>query len=133
SGSSRTAPTSGGAPATSRTPFHPGTRGERRAGGDDEASQVPALHGAELRRSIGRRPRAETGRALSSVGPLPTPDGAPIDPEAVRHHMNGDLTLQQLNRTPPSPLELRRAPLWAHRVPPTVEHSVLGHYLHSNH
>jgi len=101
--------------------------------GDDEASQVPALHGAELRRSIGRRPRAETGRALSSVGPLPTPDGAPIDPEAVRHHMNGDLTLQQLNRTPPSPLELRRAPLWAHRVPPTVEHSVLGHYLHSNH
>src|SRR5215470_18398289 len=95
--------------------------------GDNEAGQLPALQDAELRRSPGRRPRAETGRALSSVGPLPTPDGAPIDPEAVGHHMNGDLTLQQFNRTPPSPLELSWAPLWAHRVPPTVEHSVLGH------
>jgi hypothetical protein len=101
--------------------------------GDDKAGQVPALQGAELRRSTGRRPRAEPGGALSSVGPLPTPDGAPIDPEAVRHHMNGDLTLQQFNRTPPSPLQLSWAPLWAHRIPPTVEHSALGHYLRSNH
>ena len=101
--------------------------------GDDEAGQVPALDGAELGRSTGRWPRAETGGALSSVSSLPTPDGAPIDTEAVRHHMNGDLPLQQFNRTQPSPLELSRAPRWAHRVPPTVEHNVLGHYLHRNH
>src|SRR5215813_12661294 len=101
--------------------------------GDDEAGQVPALDGAELGRSTGRWSRAETGGALSSVSSLPTPDGAPIDTEAVRHHMNGDLPLQQFNRTQPSPLELSRAPRWAHRVPPTVEHNVLGHYLHRNH
>jgi len=101
--------------------------------GDDEAGQLPPLYGAELPRSTRCRPRAETGGALSSVGPLPAPNGAPIDPEAVRHHMNGDLTLQQVNRTQPAPLELSGAPLWAHRVPPTVEHNVLGHYLHSNH
>ena len=101
--------------------------------GDHEAGQLPALRGAEFRRSTGGRPCAETDGALPSVGPLPTADGAPIDPEAVRHHMHGDVTLQQVHRTQSSPLELGWAPLWAHRVPPTVEHSVLGHYLHSNH
>ena len=101
--------------------------------GNDHARQSTALRGAEFRRSPRGRPGAEAGAALSSVGPLPSPDGAPIDAQAVRHHMNGDIALKQVNRTEASLLEFRRAPLWAHAVPPTGEHSRLGHYLGSYH
>src|SRR5262245_25498563 len=97
--------------------------------GHDQAHQSTALPGADLRRSPRGRPGAEAAPALSSVGPLPSPHGAPIDAEAVRHHMHGDITLQQVDRTKASLLEFRRAPLWAHGVPPTGEHSPLGRYL----
>lgn len=101
--------------------------------GHDQARQSTALHDAELRRSPRGRPGAEAGAALSSVGPLPSPNRAPIDAEAVRHHMNGDITLKQVDRSEASLLEFSRAPLWAHAVPPTGEHSRLGHYLGSYH
>jgi hypothetical protein len=96
---------------------------------DDHARQSPTLRGGELRRSPGRRARAQAGMALSSVRPLPSPDGAPIDAKALGHHMNGNVTPEQFHRAESSPLELSWAPLWAHIAPPTVEHSVLGHYL----
>jgi hypothetical protein len=99
---------------------------------DDQARESTALRGAELGRSTGGRPRAQAGAALSSVCPLPSSDGAPIDPEAIRHHMHGDVTLKQFDRTEASLLEFRRAPLWAHAVPPTVEHTALGHYFRRN-
>jgi hypothetical protein len=98
--------------------------------GDDQARQAAALRGAQLRRSTRGWPGAQASAALSSVRALPAPDGAPIDTETVSHHMNGEVTLKQFDRTKSSPLELSRAPLWAHGVPPTVEHTVLGHYLH---
>jgi hypothetical protein len=101
--------------------------------GNDHARQSTALRGVELRRSPGGRPGAEAGAALSSVGSLPSPDGAPIDAEAVSHHMNGDIPLKQVHRTEASLLEFSRTPLWAHAVPPTGEHSRIGHYLGSYH
>jgi hypothetical protein len=101
--------------------------------GHHQTRQSTALRGAKLRRSPGGRPGAEAGAALSSVGPLPSPDGAPIDAKAVRHDMNGDITLKQVDRAEASLLEFSRAPLCAHAVPPTGEHSRLGHYLGSYH
>jgi hypothetical protein len=86
--------------------------------GDDQARQAPPLRGAELRRPPGGRPSPQARPALSSVGPFPSPDGAPIHTEAVRHHMNRDVTLKQFDGTESSLLELSRAPLWAHGVPP---------------
>jgi hypothetical protein len=47
--------------------------------------------------------------------------------------MNGDVTPEQLDRAESSLLEFSRAPLWAHAVPPTAEHSRLGHYLGNYH
>jgi hypothetical protein len=47
--------------------------------------------------------------------------------------MNRDVTLEEFDRAESSPLELSRAPLWAHAAPPTGEHSLLGHYLGRNH
>jgi hypothetical protein len=101
--------------------------------GDDQARQAPALGRAELRRSPGGGPGTQAGAAPASVRPLPSADGAPIDAETLGHHMHGDVTLKQLDRTESSLLEFRRAPLWAHAVPPTGEHSRLGHYLGSYH
>jgi hypothetical protein len=95
--------------------------------GDDHARKAAALGGAQLRRAAGGWPGAQSSAALSSVGSLPAANGTPIDAEAVRHHMHGDLSLQQCDRTEASPLQFRRAPLWAHVVPPTVEHTALGH------
>src|SRR5262249_59977711 len=71
--------------------------------GDDEAGQVPALDGAELGRSTGRWPRAETGGGPSSGGSLSTPGGAPVGTQAVPPPLNGGLPPQQVNLTPPAP------------------------------
>jgi len=101
--------------------------------GDDQARQVPALCGIELRRATGRRPGAHSRASLPSVRSFPSPDRAPINPEAIRHYMNGDVTLKQFDRAESSPLQFSRAPLWAHVVPPTGEHSRIGHYLRSYH
>jgi len=100
---------------------------------DHHARQATALRGTELGRSTGSRPGAQAGAPLSSMCPLPSPDGAPIDADAVSHDMNRDITLQQCDRAESSSLELSRASLWAHAVPPTGKHNLLGHYLHSNH
>ena len=89
-----------------------------------------ALHGAQRRRSTRGRPGAQAGAALSPVRALPAPDGAPIDTETVSHHMNGEVTLKQFDRTKSSPLEFSRAPLWAHGVPPAADHNLLAHYFH---
>jgi len=101
--------------------------------GDDQARQAPALQGAELRRSTGRRPSAQPSGSLSAVRSLPSPDGAPINTEAIRHHMNGDVVLKQFDRAEASPLKFSWTPLWAHVVPPTGKHSRIGHYLRSYH
>jgi hypothetical protein len=101
--------------------------------GHHEARQSLPLGGGQLGRSTGGRPGTEPDAALSSVRPLPSTDRPPIDAEAVSHHMNGDVTLKELDRVESSPLELSRAPLWAHVAPPTGEHSRIGHYLGRNH
>jgi hypothetical protein len=98
---------------------------------DDQARQPTALGRAELRRSPGGGPGAQASAALTSVRPLPSADGAPIDAQALGHDMNGDIALQQVDRAEASLLKFSRAPLWAHAVPPTGEHSRLGHYLGS--
>jgi hypothetical protein len=64
---------------------------------------------------------------------LPPPHRASIDTEALGHDMNGSVSLEEFDRAESPPLELSRAPLWAHVLPPTVKHSVLGHYLHRSH
>jgi hypothetical protein len=86
---------------------------------DDQPRQSTALPRAELRRSPGGQPGAQASAALMSVRPLPAADGAPIDAQALGHDMNGDVTLEQLDRAKSSLLELSRAPLWAHAAPPT--------------
>src|SRR3989442_4473422 len=101
--------------------------------GDDHARESPPLRRRELRRSTGRRACAQAGATLSAVRPVPSTDRAPIDAQALGDDMNGEVTLEQFNRAESSPLELSRAPLWAHVVPPTGKHSVLGPYLHTNH
>ena len=101
--------------------------------GDDHTRESPPLRRRELRRSTGGPAGAQAGPPLSSVHPLPSADRTPIDAEALGYHMNGDVTLEQFNRAESSLLELSRTPLWAHVVPPTGEHTVLGHYLHRNH
>ena len=90
---------------------------------DDQASQSTALPRRELRWSPGGRPGAQAGAALPSVRPLPSADGAPIDAQALGHDMNGDVTLEQVDRAESSLFEFSRAPLWAHAAPPTGEHS----------
>ena len=96
----------------------------------DQARQSTALGRAELRRSPGGWPGAQAGAALASVRPLPSADGAPIDTQALGHDMNGDITLEQLDRAYPSSLELSRAPLWAHGHLPQ---KIIGHYLCRSH
>jgi hypothetical protein len=98
---------------------------------DDQPRQSTALHRTELRRSPGGQPGAQASAALTSVRPLPPADGAPIDAQALGYDVNGDVTLEQLDRAESSLLEFSRAPLWAHAAPPTGEHSRLGHYLGS--
>jgi hypothetical protein len=100
---------------------------------DDQARQSTALPRTELRRAPGGRAGAQAGAALTSVRPLPSADGAPIDAQTLRHDMHGDITLEQVDRAESSLLEFSRAPLWAHAAPPTAEHSRLGHYLSSYH
>src|SRR5215813_2008459 len=100
-----------------------GVAGSFRAG-DDEARQSTALGGAELRRPTRGRLGAEASAALASVGSLPSPDRPPIDTEAISHHMNGNLTLQQFDGTEASSLQLSRASLWAHGIPPAGQHSL---------
>jgi hypothetical protein len=100
---------------------------------DDQARQSLPLGGAELRRAPGGRPGAQARAALASVCPLPSADGAPIDAQALGHDVNGDVTLEQLDRAESPLLEFSWAPLWAHAAPPTEEHSRLGHYLGSYH
>jgi hypothetical protein len=100
---------------------------------DDQARQSTALCRAELWRSPGGGPGAQAGVAQASVRPLPAADGAAIDAETLGHDMNWDVTPEQGDRAESSLLELSRAPLWAHAVPPTGEHSRLGHYLGSYH
>jgi hypothetical protein len=100
---------------------------------DDQARQSPPLGGAELRQSPGGRSGAQARAALASVRPLPSADGAPIGAQALGHDMNGDVTLEQLDRAESPLLEFGWAPLWAHAAPPTGEHSRIGHYLGSYH
>jgi hypothetical protein len=101
--------------------------------GHDEARQSLPLGGGQLRRATGGGPGAEADAALSSVRPLPATDRPPIDAEAFGHDMNREVTLEEFDRAESSPLELSRAPLWAHAAPPTGEHNRLGHYLGRNH
>ena len=101
--------------------------------GHDQARQSTALRGAELRGSTRGGAGTQPVATVSSVHPLPSTDGAPIDTDAVGHDMNRDVTLEEFDRAESPPLELSRAPLWAHVAPPTGEHSLLGHYLGRTH
>jgi len=96
---------------------------------DHQARQSLPLRGGELRRSTGCRPGAQARTALASVRPLPSADRAPIDAQALGDDMDGDVTLEQVDRAESTLLEFRRAPLWAHAAPPTGKYSRLGHYL----
>jgi len=101
--------------------------------GYHQAGQSLPLGGAEFRWPTGCRTCPQPGAALAAVGPLPPTDGAPIDAEALGHDMNGDVTLEQVDRAKSPLLEFSRTPLWAHAAPPTEEYSSLGHYLHRYH
>jgi hypothetical protein len=91
-----------------------GTIAGRFRPGDHQTSQSVPLGRGQLRGSTGGRPGAQAGAALSPVGALPSPDGPPIDAQALGHHMDGQVTLEQFDRAESSSLELGRAPLWAH-------------------
>jgi len=82
--------------------------------GHDEARQSLPLGRGQLGGSARRGPGPKADAALPSMGPLPSTNGPPIDTEALGHHMNGNVTLKEFDRAEPSPLELSRAPLWAH-------------------
>jgi hypothetical protein len=57
------------------------------------------------------------------MGALPATDGAAIDADALGHDMHWGVSLEEFDGAESSPLELSRAPLWAHVAPPTEEHS----------
>jgi hypothetical protein len=63
----------------------------------DQAHQLTALSGRQLRRSAGRGARAQTAAAAPTVRPLPSADGAPIHTQALGHDMHGDLTLEEFD------------------------------------
>ena len=88
-----------------------------------QAGQSMPLREAEFRRSTRRRAGAQPGAALSSVRALPSADGTPSDAEAPGHHMHRKVALEQFDGAQASLLELSRAPLWAHAVPPTAEYN----------
>jgi hypothetical protein len=75
------------------------------------------LRGAEFRRSTRRRAGAQPGAAFV-VGARASIGGRNAD---RRRGAQASL------------LELSRAPLWAHAVPPTAEYNVLGLYLRRYH
>jgi hypothetical protein len=64
----------------------------------DQARQLLPLHGRQLRRSARGRPRSKPGAALPPMRTLPSAHRAPIHPQPLGHDMNGDVTLQQLDR-----------------------------------
>jgi len=99
----------------------------------DEPRQSLPLGGGQLGWSTRGGAGAEADAALSSMRPLPSTDGSPIDAKTLGDDVNREVTLEEFDRAESSSLELSRAPLWAHAVPPTGEHSRLGHYLGSNH
>jgi hypothetical protein len=101
--------------------------------GDHQARQSAPLRRVEFRGSTRRRAGPQSGAALSTVRPLPSADRAPVDAEALGHHMHRDVTLEQFDRTKSAPFELGRAPLWAHAAPPTAEYSRIGLYLRRIH
>jgi hypothetical protein len=101
--------------------------------GDHQAGQAASLRHREFRWSTGCGPGAQASAAPSPVHLLPPTDRPPVDAQALGHHMNRNIPLQQVDGAEPSPFELSRTPLWAHANPPTEEHSVLGHYLGRNH
>ena len=91
------------------------------------------MRGVELRRAPCCQAGAQAGAALPSMRSLPSADRAPINTKALGHDMHGEVTLKQVDRAKASLLELSRAPLWAHAVPPTEEYSRLGLYLRRDH
>src|SRR4029450_4622224 len=104
-----------------------------RRGAEAGGGGGPGVGAPGSRRGTEGGPSAQAGAPLAWVRPLPSADGAPIDAETLGHDMHGDVTLEQGDRAESSLLEFNRAPLWAHAVPPTGEHSRLGHYLGSYH
>src|SRR3989454_11675464 len=99
---------------------------------DHQARQSLLLLCRQLRRAPRCPARAQARAALASMRPLPSADRTPLDTQALGYDMNGKLALEQFDRAKSSPLELSRAPLWAHAAPPTGEYSRPGHYLGSN-
>src|SRR6185369_2578883 len=92
--------------------------------GHDHTRQLPPLRGRQLWRSARRRTCAQPRPALPTMRALPPTHGAPIHSQALGHDMNGNVTLEQVDRAYPSSLELGRAPLWAHGHLPQ---KIIGH------
>jgi len=65
----------------------------------DQAHQLTALSGRQLRRSAGCRARAKAAAATPAIRPLPATYGASIHTQALGHDMHGDLSLEQFDRT----------------------------------
>ena len=96
----------------------------------NQAHQLPSLGRRQLRRSARRRACPQARATAPPVRPLPSAHGPPIHAKAVSHDMHGDITLEQIDRASPPPLELRRAPLWTHAHLPQRS---IGHYLYRSH
>jgi hypothetical protein len=81
-------------------PARPQARGV--AGGfrsrHDEARQLLALRGGQLRWSARRRACPQASATAPPVRPLPSAHGPPIHAKAVGHNMHGDITLEQIDR-----------------------------------
>ncbi len=107
-------------------PARPQARGV--AGGfrprHDQARQLPPLRGRQFGRTTRRRAGLRTMRSL------PSTHGASIDTQALGDDMHREVTLEQVDRTEPSSLELGRTSLWAHAHLPQGS---IGHYLCRSH
>jgi len=81
-------------------PARPQARGV--AGGfrsrHDEARQLLALRGGQLRWPARRRAGPQASATTPPVRPLPSAHGPPIHAKAVGHDMHGDITLEQIDR-----------------------------------
>jgi len=97
--------------------------------GKNPSPQSPALLRRQFGGPTGSTPGFQARLPLLAVGPLPSPDRPPIDPQALGHNMGLQALLEKLQSTKPPLFELGRAAMWSHSVPP---HSMIGHYLCRN-
>ena len=84
-----------------------------RSHGQELRQPLPLLR-AQFRRPAGRRLGRQSIRTFAAEGLAPLPHSADRRSHHSRHCHQRLAALKQLHRSPPTPLQLCRTPLWSH-------------------